>query len=87
MYDGNPGKIEFGSSQREVRVSEGQGFELSGASTVRLCALVYIKKNSKSVILKNPNLGHHHHIMLIILFDNKINLGDWVNRADRAMLW
>ena len=31
MYDGNPGEIDFGSSYREVRVSEGSSY---GESTV-----------------------------------------------------
>ena len=26
MYEGNPGEIDFGSSQREVRVSEGSSY-------------------------------------------------------------
>ena len=29
MYDGNPGEIDFGSSQREVRVSEGSSYRES----------------------------------------------------------
>ena len=29
MYDGNPGEIDFGSSQREVRISEGLSYRES----------------------------------------------------------
>ena len=29
MYDGNPGEIDFGSSLREVRVSEGSSYRES----------------------------------------------------------
>ena len=29
MYDGNPGEVDFGSSQREVRVSEGSSYRES----------------------------------------------------------
>ena len=29
MYDGNPGEIDFGSSQREVRVTEGSSYRES----------------------------------------------------------
>ena len=29
MYDGNPGEIDFGSSYREVRVSEGSSYRES----------------------------------------------------------
>ena len=29
MYDGNPGEFDFGSSQREVRVSEGSSYRES----------------------------------------------------------
>ena len=29
MYDGNPGEIDFGSSSREVRVSEGSSYRES----------------------------------------------------------
>ena len=29
MYDENPGEIDFGSSQREVRVSEGSSYRES----------------------------------------------------------
>ena len=29
MYDGNPGEIDFGSSWREVRVSEGSSYRES----------------------------------------------------------
>ena len=32
MYDGNPGKIDFGSSQHEVRVSEGSSCRESTVS-------------------------------------------------------
>ena len=32
MYDGNPGKIDFGSSQHEVRVSEGSSYRESTVS-------------------------------------------------------
>ena len=31
MFDGNPGEIDFGSSWREVRISEGSSY---GESTV-----------------------------------------------------
>ena len=36
MYDGNPGETDFGSSQREVRVSEGLSYR---ESTVLLRSL------------------------------------------------
>ena len=36
MYDGNPGEIDFGSSQCEVRVSEGSSY---GESTVLILTL------------------------------------------------
>ena len=29
MYDGNPGEIDFGSSEREDRVSEGSSYRVS----------------------------------------------------------
>ena len=35
-YDGNPGEIDFGSSEREVRVSEGSSYR---ESTVYLLGL------------------------------------------------
>ena len=34
MYDENPGEIDFGSSQREVRVSEGSSYRESTVVTV-----------------------------------------------------
>ena len=33
MYDGNPGEIDFGSSLREVRVSEGSSYRESTVIT------------------------------------------------------
>ena len=32
MYDGYPGEIDFGSTQREVRVSEGSSYRESTAN-------------------------------------------------------
>ena len=36
MYDGNPGEIDFGSSQREVRVSEGSSYRESTVVTMHI---------------------------------------------------
>ena len=36
MYDGNPGEIDFGSSYREVRVSEGSSYRESTVLELRL---------------------------------------------------
>ena len=33
MYEGNPGQIDFGSSEREVRVSEGSSYRKSTVFT------------------------------------------------------
>ena len=41
MYDGNPGEIDFGSSQREVRVSEGSSYRESTVSRY-VCAYNFI---------------------------------------------
>ena len=37
MYEGNPGEIDFGSSKREVRVSEGSSYRdlISGPKSYR----------------------------------------------------
>ena len=42
MCDGNPGEIDFGSSQREVRVSEGSSYrESTVCSAITLGANVF----------------------------------------------
>ena len=43
MYDGNPGEIDFGSSYREVRVSEGSSYR---ESTVSHSILLVMHKKS-----------------------------------------
>ena len=44
MYDGNPGEIDFGSSWREVRVSEGSSYRestvLSSDASTKTCTTV-----------------------------------------------
>ena len=62
MYDRNPGEIDFGSSQREVRVSEGSSYRESTVFTkllIRTCdknLKMYYHKSTKSrKILKAEN--------------------------------
>ena len=58
MYDGNPGEIDFGSSWREVRVSEGSSYRestvyvrrglmiaISGFKTSRKKRLIQVNRN------------------------------------------
>ena len=42
MYDGNPGEIAFGSSQREVRVSEGSSHRESTVFPLKLYDETYL---------------------------------------------
>jgi len=42
MYDGNPGEIDFGSSYREVRVSQGSSYRESTVCTVQYDATTFL---------------------------------------------
>ena len=62
MYDRNPGEIDFGSSQREVRVSEGSSYRESTVFTkllIRTCdknfKMYYHKSTKSRKILKAEN--------------------------------
>ena len=66
MYDGNPGEIDFGSSYREVRVSEGSSyrestvvcarnklFGLLGDNVIKTPARYISSENMEGVFIKN----------------------------------
>ena len=62
MYDRNPGEIDFGLSQREVRVSEGSSYRESTVFTkllIRTCdknlKMHYHKSTKSRKILKAEN--------------------------------
>ena len=57
MYDGNPGEIDFGSSYREVRVSEGSSYR---ESTVLL--LIYMLKREIKIVKINSKFLKESHI-------------------------
>ena len=64
MYDGNPGEIEFGSSQREVRVSEGSSYRESivfRITGVRKLFVVDIT-NSSQQVKGNLQWSHDEHL-------------------------
>ena len=54
MYDGNPGEIDFGSSQREVRVTEGSSYRESTVIINKLgkndLIKVSLEKNKQTTI-------------------------------------
>ena len=43
MYDGNPGEIDFGSSEREVPVSEGSSYRESTVVFMQIKVIYFIK--------------------------------------------
>ena len=43
MYDGNPGEIDFGSSEREVPVSESSSYRESTVVFMQIKAIYFIK--------------------------------------------
>ena len=51
MYDGNPGEIDFGSSQREVRASKGSSYQ---ESTVYLVLAIAKCKLAKILPIHIP---------------------------------
>ena len=55
MYDRNPGEIDFGSSQREVRVSEGSSYRESTVFTKLLIRTCDNKSTKSRKILKAEN--------------------------------
>ena len=53
MYDGNPGEIDFGSSYREVRVSEGSSYRESTVFNFIVKRKLYFIAGSRSPTVNN----------------------------------
>ena len=51
MYNGNPGKIDFGSSKAKVRVSEGSSYRESTVRVVLYCVILQMS------VARYGNLG------------------------------
>ena len=43
MYDGNPGEIDFGSSERKVPVSEGSSYRESTVVCMQIKVIYFIR--------------------------------------------
>ena len=60
MFDGNPGEIDFGSSQREVRVSEGSSYRESTVLYFINHAVSYLYSQSRFFEFTRVNTKEIH---------------------------